>query len=406
MNTSISQTHTAPTFDPHPDRGQRVRRDGFLVSLHTRSNTGYAIEPLEKVFFRVAADLVGDQQLIHFAYRNLDGGWPTTLPSDFRNVTAFDLRTEDPGQLAALGAYVRENRITTVFGFDIPVNLPVYAVLRTNGVRNIISYWGAPMSSIFRPPRLWLRQLECLVLRNKPDHYIFESEAMRESATRGRGLPHRVTSVVPLGVDTGVFKPSPGDTYAHDAFDIPRDRCLVVYSGHMEPRKGVDVIVRTAVYLVEELGRRDLHFLLLGNRPGQEEPYKPLYTNSAARGHVTFGGYRRDMPAIFGSADIGVIASTGWDSFTMSSVEMASSGLPLVVSALQGLKETVVEGKTGYLFPPGDVADLAQRLCLLADQPELRNQLGHAARTRIVEHMSVDAQVSRLVDTVRAVMRP
>ena len=369
--------------------------------MHTPANTGYAIEPLERVFYRVATDAVGASDCVHFSYRNLDRGWPMTMPPDFRNIVAFDMRTRDAHDLERLGAYVRDRRISTVFGFDLPTRLPAYGVLRANGVRNISAYWGAPMSSLFRPPLLWIRQLDCLLQRHKPDHYIFESEAMRESATRGRGLPHRRTSVVRLGVDTKTFAPAQKRAYAHRAFGIPRERCLIVYSGHMEPRKGVDVIVRAAVKLIEEHDRRDLHFLFLGNQPGEADRFDPLYRHSPARDHITFGGYRRDMPAIFGSADIGVIASTGWDSFTLSSVEMASCGLPLIVSALQGLKEAIEDGETGFVFPPGSVADLAARIRQLADRPALRDRLGRNGRERVIRHMSVDAQVEQLTRIVQ-----
>ena len=399
--TDVNRARDGRVVQSGLPRRQVLRTHGILVSLHTSTNAGYAIGPLEKVFYRVAVDAAGNRDLVHFTYRSMSGGWPTTLPPDFRNVAAFDIRTRNRRELESLGAFVREHRVRTVLGFDMPVGLPACRVLRKNGVRRIIAYWGAPMSSIYRPPLLWLRRLDCLAHRHKPDHYVFESEAMRESAIRGRGLPHRVTSVVRLGIDTSVFRPLPKHGYAHDAFGIPTDRCLVVYSGHMEPRKGVDVIVRTAVHLVENAHRRDIHFLLLGNRNGEESRFDPLYRNGAAREYITFGGYRHDMPAIFGSADIGVIASTGWDSFTMSSVEMASCGLPLVVSSLQGLKETVVEEETGFLFPPGSIIDFGQRICLLADRPELRSRLGLAGRKRVIEHMSLDAQVARLTHILR-----
>ena len=351
----------------------------------------------------MATTIAGERECVHFSYRDLLGGWPTTLPSDFTNVNALDIQTRNPSVLAEFGAFVRANAVTTVFGFDLPVVLPVYPVLRRNGVRRIIAYWGAPMSSIFRPPLLWARKLDCQFRRHKPDHYIFESEAMRESATQGRGLPHRSTSVVPLGVDTAIFKPRRKRDYAHTAFGIPYDRCLVVYAGHMEPRKGVDVIVRTAVHLVDTVGRNDLHFLLLGNKDGQGQAFRHLYAHTRARDHITFGGYRPDVAAIFGSADIGVIASTGWDSLTMSSGEMAACGLPLVVSALQGLKETVVEHKTGFLFPPGSITDLSERICVLADRPRLRKKLGGAGRARVIEHRSLDSQLAQLTRIVQEV---
>lgn len=95
--------------------------------MHTPANEGYAIEPLEKVFYRVAAEVVGSAERVHFSYRDLKKGWPATLPEGFSNVVEFDIRTSDPRELERISAYVRERRITTVFGFDLPVRLHAYA---------------------------------------------------------------------------------------------------------------------------------------------------------------------------------------------------------------------------------------------------------------------------------------
>src|SRR5690606_12444484 len=109
---------------------------------------------------------------------------------------------------------------------------------------------------------------------------------------------------------------------------------------------------------------------------------------------------------IFGSADIGAIASTGWDSFTMSAAEMAASELPLVVSRLQGLKETVDDGVTGYLFEPGNASELANHLVALAAREDVWRQLGAAACRRALHRHSQDRQVADLAAVVKAVAAP
>lgn len=177
----------------------------------------------------------------------------------------------------------------------------------------------------------------------------------------------------------------------------------------MEPRKGVHVILEAAVELVARRGRRDIHFLFLGNRDGQERRFGPLYEGSAAVDHVTFGGYRDDIPEIFRGCDIGCIASTGWDSFTMSAVEMAASGLPLVVSSLQGLRETVEEGVTGLTFPPGNSTALADQLSLLLMDTALCTSMALEARQRVLRSFTVERQVegmSRCFNEVSAARGP
>src|SRR5690606_27287462 len=136
--------------------------------------------------------------------------------------------------------------------FDQPVSRPIYRHFRRAGVRRFISYWGAPMSSIFGPAKLMLKRIEVALRRHGPDHYIFESHGMAETAIRGRGIPARKTSVVYLGVDAQRFRPTQEQqSYVHEQLGIPTTRRVLVYSGHMEERKGVAVIIRAANRLAE-----------------------------------------------------------------------------------------------------------------------------------------------------------
>ncbi len=379
--------------------------DGVLVSVQFPSNCGYAIERLEQVFFAMACALTGSAERVHFAYPDLSGGAPRSLPAGFRNVIRFDARSKDADMHAEIAEYVRRHRIGVVFGFDFPVQAPGYAPLRNAGVHTIVAYWGAPISAPNRGLRLLAKRAEVKLRRLQPDHYIFESEAMRQLATDGRGIGRDHTSVVPLAVDPERHAPAPdgGDYYAHDTFGIPRERRIVLYSGHMSPRKGVAVLLQAARHLVAERGRRDIHFLLLGNREGEAEAYAEYFRDPPMSDQITFGGYRQDIHRIQPGCYLGSIASTGWDSYTLSSVEMASCGLPLVVSNLQGLAETVDPGRTGMLFPAGDSVALANCIEALLDDPVKRDAMGRAARERVLMRHTQEAQIRHLTRIVRRV---
>ncbi len=172
----------------------------------------------------------------------------------------------------------------------------------------------------------------------------------------------------------------------------------------METRKGVDVIVKAAAELVNHRGRRDCHFLLCGDREGEASRFEPLYGHSPAEEYISFGGYRSDLHLVEPSCYVGAIASTGWDSFTYSSIEMQACGLPMVVSRLQGLVETIVNGETGLFFDPGDYVELADKLEYLLDHPDARSRMSVQARARVLKDFTVEQQVSHLVEVVRRVL--
>ena len=172
----------------------------------------------------------------------------------------------------------------------------------------------------------------------------------------------------------------------------------------MEERKGVATLVHAARDLYDRFDRRDFHFLLLGTRDSEEQQYLDMLEGTDAREHVTFGGYRNDVEQILPGCYIGAIASTGWDSFTMSSLEIASCGVPLLVSRLQGLVETIAEGETGYAFTPGDYAELADHIAGLLDNPARRDRMGVNARQRILSGYTKQEQIDNLVDVVKRVV--
>lgn len=382
-----------------------MRMNHMLVFFHCGSNSGYAITRLERVFLEVARRVANSDAAIHFAYPDLSGGHPTALPVGGPRVIRFDPTSTDRTHLRATEDYLRTHGITTALGFDQPVRRPGYAALRRGGVSAFVSYWGAPMSSVNHGWKLALKRVDARLARNGPDRYLFESVAMQRTAIEGRGIPRAMTSVSYLGVDAEAFRPAEApDWYAHDTFGIPRDRHIVYYSGHMEERKGVHILVKAAVDLVDGRGVRDVHFLLLGNQPGQEERYADLFRGRIAEAHITFGGYRRDVERIIPGVSVGAIASTGWDSFTMSSLEIAACGVPLVVSRLPGLDETVDDGRTGFTFPVGDHEALADHLLLLIRDGQRRGAMGRAARQRILSRFTESRQIESIASAIREVV--
>ena len=176
---------------------------------------------------------------------------------------------------------------------------------------------------------------------------------MADLAILGRGVPADRVDVVYLGVDTEKFRPDRDSDYVHSALGIPKDRKVFVFTGHCTQRKGIRTLIDAAIEVLHRRGRTDVCFLLCGNSGDESKPYEALYEQMPIAPWIRFLGYRRDVVQIFQSAYCGIIPSSGWDSFTLSSVEMAACGLPIIASRLQGLAEAVLHEKTGLNFEPG-----------------------------------------------------
>ena len=119
---------------------------------------------------------------------------------------------------------------------------------------------------------------------------------------------------------------------------------------------------------------------------------------------VRFSGQVLDVPRRLGSADVFVLASL-WEGFPRSILEAMRAGLPVVVSDVGGVRESVVDGRTGFVVPPKDPGALARRLAELMADGELRKSLGAEGRHRYEEEFTFDAMLSKTLkvwESVRA----
>lgn len=363
------------------------------------SDIGFAIQHLIGAFYDMGVRLTGDPARVHFAFQSLVGH-PSALDAGFGNLIAFSIRDHGSADVESLVDYVERQGIDTVFALDLKVEAAFLAALRARGVKRIVSYWGAPMSSPNRGLRLLAKRVEVALRRARPDVFVFESEAMRRLAIVGRGIPANDTVVVPTGVDLGRFAgaaPEPGTVHAR--FGIAPHRRLILYVGHLHERKGVATLLRAA-QAIERRGRaNDVHILFLGSRPGEEEAFGDVMPRD--RSLITIGGYHRDIAVLMRGGYVGCIPSTGWDSFPMSALEMQACGLPVVVSDLQGTPETIEDGVTGVVTPAGDADALADALLALVDDPPRRERMAVAAVRRITGGFTREHWVRGLVGAVR-----
>lgn len=369
------------------------------------TNTGYALTSLEQLFFATAVELAGGvRERVHFAYTDLSGGPPQSLPGGFPNVGTLDL-TNPSLDLDHVARYVRDRSIDLVLAFDLQPSHRAFATMRRGGVSSIVCYWGAPISSPMPAWRLWLKRAALLLDRSRADGLIFESQAMADLAVNGRGATRAMIDVVPLGVDTERVRPR-ASQHVHDALDIPLSQKVIVFSGHCTPRKGIKTLIEAARELLAVRRRQDCCFVICGNRPDEDKPYRQMYADLGIGDRIRFAGFRTDIIEIFQSAYCGVIPSSGWDSFTLSSVEMAATALPVVASRLQGLAEAVKDGETGLLFEPGNARALADCLETLLDDEARARTYGRQGRRRCERELSRTMQARRLMAALTRRLRP
>lgn len=110
---------------------------------------------------------------------------------------------------------------------------------------------------------------------------------------------------------------------------------------------------------------------------------------------VEFTGFLDDIRSAYGRASIGLVPSLASEAVSRAALEMMASGLPVLAAATNGLVDTISDGRTGLLHPPGDSAVLGRQMSYLAGHPEVVRRMAVRARDACEALYSLDSVGAR-----------
>jgi glycosyltransferase involved in cell wall biosynthesis len=184
---------------------------------------------------------------------------------------------------------------------------------------------------------------------------------------------------------------------------------LVGYVGVMGRQEGIDYLLRAAAHIVHDLGRKDVHFGLVGGGTSLEE-MKGLADELGLDEYVTFTGRVPDaeMLAMLNTADVCVnpdVANEMNDISTMNKVmEYMALGKPMVQF---DLAEGRFSAQRASLYARRNNAfDLAAKIVELLDSPEKRAAMGDIGRRRVLEELEWRHEVPKLLQAYEALWAP
>jgi glycosyltransferase involved in cell wall biosynthesis len=219
---------------------------------------------------------------------------------------------------------------------------------------------------------------------------ITVSSSSQRDICRDFKIPPQRVRVIPLGVDTRVFRP-------RQAARVP-GRIIAVASAD-SAIKGVATLLHATAKLVTD---RDVHLVIVGQpAPATER----LTAELSLAGRVTFthGLDDQAFSALLASAEVAVVPSL-YEGFSLPAVEHMASGTPLVASRAGALPE--VTGDAAVLVRPADSEELAGVLRRLHDSGAERAALADRALRRVRERFGWPAVARATVTQYREAMGP
>ena len=210
-------------------------------------------------------------------------------------------------------------------------------------------------------------------VRNHVDVLLPVSTAVRDLCRLGPEDVHRI-------IPNFVPDPPPPLENAPELAQLPQEP-FILYFGDVSEEKGVHHLIAA---------HRDLDspppLVLIGRRVSGEI--------EDTAGVLALGRMPRRLVLEALRSSLFTVAPSIWsDPFPLVALEAAAAGKPTIASRIGGLQDSVVDGDTGFLVPPGDRGALATAMRWLVDDAEMRERMGTAAASRRATLYTPDAIV-------------
>ena len=231
---------------------------------------------------------------------------------------------------------------------------------------------------------------------------IFAVSRYTAQIARGHdGVPDRVVHVVPNGVDASRFDPA--QRAASRAEWRVTEQQIILTVCRLVPRKGVDVLIESLDRIRERFPLAELW--VVGDGP--ELPrLEDLTVRLGLSDRVRFLGrveWSR-LPTLFQAADVFAMVPRheppDVEGFGLVFLEASAAAVPTVGSRAGGIEDAVLDGKTGILVPPADVAATAEAVARLLGDAELALRLGRNGRA----HAAGTATWARVANEIASVL--
>jgi glycosyltransferase involved in cell wall biosynthesis len=315
-------------------------------------------------------------------------------PEEFP-LTGSLMRPNTGWQILRMAKWFRDNRVELVHVHDFYSTMLVVPAAKLAGVKVIVgrldlAHWLGPV-----------RHAALAELTSMADHVVANAEAIRRMLVDQEGLPASRVSVIHNGLDLPRF-----DARAREGLHAPLPDTggapVVAHVANMNhPVKRQEDLMQALAILRDQ--NVTLHAYLVGDGPRRPElEQKAVELGVADRVH--FVGRRQDVPAIYAHADLGVLCSNA-EGMSNAVMEGMAAGLPMVVTAVGGNPDLIVDGERGRVVQAERPEQLAEALGWMLAHPERAKEMGAAAREFVRRELSLERLVERHDALYRKVAR-
>ena len=217
------------------------------------------------------------------------------------------------------------------------------------------------------------------------------------------GVPTRRIDVIPYFTDPARLSPTKSRSAVREELGVVPDAFLIMCVGKVSRRKNQVLLVQ-ALQQLRQRGQRAVVALVGGIDERSRRSLDEALRDTELVEQVKLLGLRRDIPDLLAASDCFCLPSNR-EVMPIACREAMAAGVPIVVTDIPGVRESLQDGVHALIVRRNDAAALAGALERVAADAELRRRIVDAARQKIVSEYSPGVVVPRIVECYRAARR-
>ena len=257
-------------------------------------------------------------------------------------------------------------------------------------VGSIAARWSGALIVRTRHLNLPLKRNIFNFVHYLPHAVVTCGEVMRQNLV-DRGFPPSDVLSIPTGIDFDSFRSRISRADARNKLQLPESCFAIAMVGIIRGVKRHEVALRAFALF------RDAHpqarLLLVGDGPMSKD-MRQLAEELGLGQSVSFLGHRDDVADLLAAADCFLLSSRS-EGVPQAITQALGCGLPVVATAVGGVPELIIDGRTGLLVEPESPQLMAEALARVADDAALASRLGQAGKAHVEEHYSLQAMLNK-----------
>ena len=177
-------------------------------------------------------------------------------------------------------------------------------------------------------------------------------------------------------------------------FNLSSETFKILLPGRLTRWKGQEMFIESLSLLKTKYNKENFQAIILGSHQGRNVYYKKLLSmveKNRLSKNVIFLSYFKELPVVYYVADVIVSSSIEPEAFGRVAVEAQSMEKPILASDLGGSKETVIDGKSGFLFKNNNTNSLAEHLNSIIEMDKSKLQsIGNEGRKNVLKKFDVE----------------